>query len=334
MAHEISRWRVVLRTYVVRNPEGKENVAHELGVSVRTIDRWIAKSSTTDPERRHIAKLARAIPGHEEEMELSLKRDYPDAFEQVVGDKIMIPSPFYDRPLESLAMSASNLSRPDIRQTVMKQMVRHLDPNEVGLMVLFVQCVKPVEPDGRVNSLLVHSSGHGTNESLWQYRQVERPYMLGAGSLSAMAIVRGDMAFYPQDMDKIDNTTIILHGDKMQSCVALPIFREGDIAGALFIASVQPEFFVEVRRELIKKYSYLFAVGLRDHEFYPQSQIDLQPMPSLSHQSKIYRGSQQFLEDLAKQFPHDTPDQLENRARQIFDECLIIIKERESANAE
>lgn len=322
-----SQWREILRGFVIHNPDGKENVARVLGVSPRTIDRWIAKSSTTDPERKHISKLANVVPGREEEMRLSLKRDYPDAFDEVVLDRIMIPSAFYQRPIAALVRSARNVARPTVRSTIMKEIATHLDPNKSGIMILFAQCVKPVKPDGQVTSLHFQASGYGTGP--WQYKQIEKSFFAGDGSLCAMAIVRGDIALFPQDIARINYTAPVLHGKEMRSCAAFPVLREGDIAGALFVASIQSEFFIEARRDLIADYVDLFAaLGLRDNEFYPPEKIALQPLPSAAHQNEIYLYAQRFLDDLAQKFPDDTPEQREERARQIFhEECNLFRKD-------
>jgi len=312
----VSQWRLILREYLEKNPGEKKVVASKTGASVRSIDRWIEDGSKTDPERPRIPILANAVPGRESEMRLSLEHDYPAAFKRASKQEIMsnIPSPFYARSLEALATTARNLARPTIMKSVLKQLAGHLDPDEEGLMILFAQCVKPIEPDGKITSLIV-LPGHGTNK--WQHQQIAQPFMAGAGSLCATAVVRGDMALYPQDIIKVNNDAPLLSKDELHSCAAFPVLREGDVAGALFVGAALPKFFTDARRKLIVDYSYSFALALRDHEFYPIDQIDLNTMPSLTHQSEIYRHSQRFLEDLAQQYPADTLSQLEDRAREL-----------------
>lgn len=332
---QISQWRLILRKYLEENPGEKNRVAKMLDTTVRSVERWIADGSTTAPERSKVPKLALMVTGKEHEMELSLRQDYPKAFERPVGSEIMpnIPAQFILRPLEAYATTARHLNRSSIMSMVFRQMVSHLDPYEEGMAVLFAQCIPPTEPGGQVTGLSVHTPGHGT--SPWHYQQFEKPYIVGSGSLSAMAIYRGDIALYPQDVYTLDYISPILYSDEIQehgSCAAYPVLREGDTAGALFLVSKQREFFTETRRLLIKQYATFFALAIRDNEFYPISRIQLQPMPSLPHQNTIYVESQQFLEDLRKQYPNDTPEQVEARARQIFNECLEIIKEREMAN--
>lgn len=335
MTSQTSQWRLLLRIYFEENPGEKKRVAKMLDTTVRTVERWVMDNATTAPERSKVLKLAQMVPGKEHEMELSLRQDYPEAFERPVGSEIMpnIPAQFILRPLEAYATTARHLNRSSIMSMVFRQMVSHLDPYEEGMAVLFAQCIPPVEPGGKVTGLSVHAPGHGTPP--WHYQQFKSPYIVGSGSLSAMAIYRGDIALYPQDVYKLDYISPILRCDEIQehgSCAAYPVLREGDTAGALFLVSKQHEFFTETRRLLIKQYAAFFALAIRDNEFYPISQIQLQPMPSLPHQSTIYFESQQFLEELARQYPNDTPEQLEARARQIFDDCLKIIKERESIN--
>lgn len=330
-----SQWRLILREYIAKNPDEKRAIARKLEVSLRSIERWTADESTTAPDRSKVFKLSQMVPGKEQEMRLSLQRDYPEAFERPSGSEILsnIPSVFLLRNIGTLATTARKLARPTIMSSTMRQMAGHLDPDEEGILVLFAQCVKPVESDGKVGSLTIHTTGYGTER--WRYQQVERSYMIGADTLSATAVNRGDIVLYPQDEPHIDysKASLIIHGENIRSAAAYPVLREGDIAGALFVASAQVDFFTETRRELIKQYADSFALALRDNEFYPSSQIELQPMPTVVHQSVIFVESQQFLEGLAQQFPNDSVEQLEERARQIFFESLAIIKERES-NAE
>lgn len=317
-----SQWRLILRKYLVENPEEKRHLATRLGASERSIDRWIAPNGTTNPERRHVPKLVKAVPEHEEEMRLSLERDYPDAFESANVDILPnIPSAFYSRIAETKATTAPSLNRPTNVSTALRQIGNHLDPDEEGLVVLFVRCVSPLEPSERITGLVVHQSGYGTGQ--WQYKQVERSYMLGSGTLCAYALIRGDLVLYPQDVPNIDYTSLpILHGEDLHSCAAFPILREGNVAGSLFVGAKNKEFFTEARRLLLRQYSYLFALVLRDNEFYPVEQIDLQVMPSLEHQSEIFFRSQQFLEDLKKKYPDESAAQLERRARDIFHEYI------------
>lgn len=336
MTFPTSQWRLLLREYIATNPEEKKAIAKKLDVSVRTIERWTADGSTTAPERNKVFKLAQMVPSREQEMRLSLQRDYPDAFERPSGGEILsnIPSVFFQRDVTTLATAARKLARPTIMSSTMRQMVGHLDPDEEGILALFAQCVKPVEPGARIGGLTILTTGYGTTER-WQLQQVERTYMIGAGTLCAVAINRGDVALYPQDEPNIDyeRISLICHAKDIGSAASYPVYREGDIAGALWIGAVERDFFSETRRELFKQYTDKFALALRDSEFYPSSQIELQHMPTLVHQSAIYIGAQQFLEGLAQQYPNDTVEQLEVHARQIFQECLEIIKERE-ANAE
>lgn len=315
MASRLSHWQLLLREYLERNPEEKKRIANALNVSVRTVDRWIA--GTTDPSRPLVPRLATVIPGKETEMRLSLEREYPSAFERASEQEIMsnVPSPFYARELESLAKLAGNVSRSTIRSSVLKQMGGHLDPDEEGILILFAQCVKPID-GGKVASLQVHALGYGTNK--WQYQQVKEPYHIGGSSLCARAILSGEIALSPQPIGPSTIPEPLLCMGEICSCAAFPVFREGEVAGALFLAAAQPKFFTEARRGLIEQYSYSFALSLRDHEFYPMDHIDLQPMPSIPHQSEIYRLSQLFLIGLSAQFPDDTPEQLERRAREIF----------------
>lgn len=328
-----SQWRLILRTYFEANPEEKKVVAKKLDTTVRSVERWIADGSTTAPERAKVFRLSQVVPGREQEMRLSLQRDYPDAFERPSGGEILsnIPSVFFQRDITTLATAARKLARPTIMSSTMRQMVGHLDPDEEGILVLFAQCVKPVEPGARIGALTIHTTGYGTTER-WQLQQIERSYMIGADTLCAVAINRGDVALYPQDEPNIDyvRTSLICHAKDIKSAAAYPIYREGDIAGALWIGAGERDFFSETRRELFKQYTDKFALALRDNEFYPSSQIELQHMPTLVHQSAIYIGAQQFLEGLAQQYPNETMEQLEEHARQIFQECLVIIKERET----
>lgn len=317
-----SQWRLILRKYLAENPKEKRPIVAQLGTSVRSLERWVAINSETDPDPRFVPKLVNAVPGYEEEMELSLKQDYPDAFESANVDILPnIPSAFYARLASTRATAAPNLNKSTNFPAVLRQIGNHLDPREKGLLVLFARCVSPLEPGGRITGLAIHPSGYGTGE--WRDKQIKHTYMIGSGSLCAHAIVTGGIALYPQDVPGIDYASYpILYGEDMRSCAAFPVLREGYVAGALFVGAKQEAFFTEARRELFREYAYLFALALRDNEFYPVEQIDLRVMPSIEHQSEIFFRSQQFLEEMAKKYPDETPAQIEQRARDIFHEYV------------
>lgn len=317
-----SQWRLILRKYLAENPKEKRPIVAHLGTSVRSLERWVAINSETDPDPRFIPKLVNAVPGYEEEMELSLKQDYPDAFESANVDILPnIPSAFYARIASTRATAAPNLNKPTNFSALFRQIGNHLDPREKGLLVLFARCVSPLEPGGRITGLVIHSSGYGTGE--WENKQIKHTYMIGPGSLCAHAIVNGGIALYPQDVPGINYASYpILYGEDMRSCAAFPVLREGYVAGSLFVGAKQEAFFTEARRELLREYAYLFALALRDSEFYPVEQIDLQVMPTIEHQSEIFFRSQQFLEALAKKYPGESVAQLEQIARDIFEEQI------------
>lgn len=316
-----SQWRLILRKYLAENDGEKQDLAKRLGVSVRSIDRWISPNAKTDPERRIVPRLVGAVPGHKEAMRLSLEQDYPDAFENANVDILSnIPSEFYARVAETRATAAHNLNRPTNMATVLRQIGNHLDPDESGLVVLFARCVSPLEPGGRITGLAIHPSGYGTGQ--WQYRQVERSFMIGSGSLCAYALLQSGIALYPQDILVDYSLYPIIHSEALRSCAAFPVLREGNVAGALFVGAKQEEFFSEARRLLLRQYAYLFALALRDDEFFSVEQINFQIMPSFAHQSEIFFRSQQFLEALAKKYPDKTPAQLEQIARDIFEEQI------------
>jgi hypothetical protein len=303
-------------------------LAKQIPVDYGTINRWINGSSTPrDPDV--IRELARRVREIDPQIEAAL-RDVPEflpAFELPASeDDVRVPASYSEDALEMLASVAKFVSQYTIQSHVYEYIVSQLDPHKDGLMLLFVQCIEPASPSEKVTALKA-VPGRGTGP--WAANQIEHAFIIGSGTLCAAAIASGRPAFYPVDQSFM--RSVPLHAQEhIRSFGAFPVSRWGDeIAGVLFIASVHTDFFTPTRRKLMKTYANMFALSLKEMQFYSSDRIDLQPFPSAQNQSAVLKRFHRAIVSLHEQpeYKDLSVEELERLAIQRIDE--ICLKEQE-----
>jgi GAF domain-containing protein len=113
----------------------------------------------------------------------------------------------------------------------------------------------------------------------------QKSFFLGAESITGQAVMACS-PFVIQNIRNRDEPGIqSIHLDEyIMSAAALPLHRDGHVAGCLLVVSTQPNFFLPSRFALIEQYGHLLVVAFNDDEFYERQQIDLQFVPSLREQ--------------------------------------------------
>jgi hypothetical protein len=132
----------------------------------------------------------------------------------------------------------------------------------------------PPDSTGFVTQLRVHH-GSGTNENLWGLRQIDEEFLVGAQSLCGAAIQLAGPAFYRQHPAP-EIADHFFYPDSIGSAGVFPLTLWGQkIAGMLFVASVNPDFFSQSKRNVLRVYANILALGLKESQFYPSDLIRL-----------------------------------------------------------
>jgi len=279
-------WREFLAT-VIRDTKEKQRIANEIGVDPVTLMRWATKESSPRP-RSLLNRLVNALPSHREQLSELIREEFPNVLEEddptlFFIDSVIkeVPSVLYARILEAHATIVDTIRTWTISNLVMQQLVRQLDPEQVGIAALIVQCVPPSEHDQKVRSLREQF----LEKSPALKDVAQRAYFLGAESLVGYAIT----ACHPvvvQDIQGDADLLVVHQMEEMNSAVAYPLQRAGQVAGSLLILSTRKQYFSSARLALIQSYTHLLTLAFRECEFYALQDIELQIMPSEAVQTR------------------------------------------------
>lgn len=335
MPEQFADWRQMLHEYLqVRGREARERLAEESDISERTLYRWAQGGTPEDPKK--LEGLARAMHGVQDQMLIAVRRAFPKSFAlegrmdvSFSSGSLVLPSIelyYYVRALEARAVMVPQSSYSTIYREVLRQLVRQLDRDQKGMLVVLAQCVTP-EPGKKVRRLKVHPRGYGTDA--WRLNQIRKEFSVGAASLTGTAVATGRPAFWPSDMITVATRLHIPHYELVKSSAAFPILYAGKVAGALFIASTIQDFFSPSRVDLITHYVNIFALAFESHEFYSLDEIDLfYNIPSDDHQNEYYEAYNDFVNDLADQYPDASSEEIGQMAHEIVQEKFDLLKKQ------
>ena len=159
-----------------------------------------------------------------------------------------------------------------------QQSLVQLDPDQLGMEVIVVQCVPPIS--GQSVRSLCERIAVGT--APWSTKVEQRLRFLGAESLAGWTVGRGE----PRILQNLGQQEFLFIGSAPheKSAVAWPIQCEGRLAGSLLLVSTQQGYFTPAYLSSIELYTNSLALAFRDEDFYPLSEINLHGMPVLSTQ--------------------------------------------------
>jgi hypothetical protein len=300
-------WRLALRNL---GPDERRELAELLKVDDTTVLRWgLGQATPRKPEA--IRNLAKYMP----KLETLLREEFPAAFDTTVDEGVQLQMPA-DHPMTILSLYsrvAKNMLNPTLQTYVYEYMASQLDPYRDGIVFLFAQCVAPPEHEPVI--ALEIKPGYGTKQ--WSVHQIEKPFLLGKGTLCGVAVSTGRPAFYPHDQ-AFRKFAPVVQVDRLKSVGVFPVTRCGEIAGGLFCGSVVENFFSPPRKKLIKEYAELFALSLRDEQFYPQERIALTTVPTPEHQKVLLQDFYELMEECSLASEQELSlDELEEQAMQV-----------------
>lgn len=316
-------WREFLAT-VIRDTKEKQRIASEMGVDPITLTRWAMKESSPRP-RSLLNRLVNALPLHREQLSELIREEFPNVLEEddptlFFIDAVIkeVPSVLYARILEAHATVVDTIRTWTISNLVMQQLVRQLDPEQVGIVASIVQCLAPSQHDHKVRGLREQFQ-----EKSPALRDVpDRGYFMGAESLVGYTVVKCRPAVV-QDTH-LNAAPLVVHQiEEMNSAAAYPLQKAGRVAGSLLILSTQKQYFSHARQALIQSYAHLLNLAFHDNEFYPLEDIELQIMPSEAVQDAYLSTFNQKVNELLSRAERNGHSLARPQAEQMVIEAFV-----------
>jgi transcriptional regulator with XRE-family HTH domain len=283
MDSPLQDWRELLGILTERSAE-RQRAADELGVTPYTITRWVNR--TSEPRLHSLKRLPEVFPRYKQHLadlieaelnpyKLLQTRSSPD---QSLVDTLDVPVEYLIRALSAYARVRGPLRTWSLCSLAIQQILVQLDPDQLGMEVIVVQCVPPIL--GQSVRSLCERIAVGT--APWSTKVEQRLRFVGAESLAGWTVGRGE----PRILQNLGEQEFLLVGSAPheKSAVAWPIQREGRLAGSLLVVSTQQGYFTPAHLSSIELYTNSLALAFRDEDFYPLSEISLHVMPVLSTQ--------------------------------------------------
>lgn len=268
----VDAWREILGR-CIEDPKEKRRIANLLGVlSMRTLDRW-AQGESTPKNAQVIRKLGKSVSTFQQELDDALRIAFPEAFIPHSAEPLFpsqshitergIPTEFVFRILNAYTTLSMSLQQWTIANLVLEQMIHHLDPDSIGMGVIFAQCVK------NRNSLQFVD---GVGNNLWDTSCLAFPDNCKVElSITRSVVTTGIPQFIQVSPGNPPGEMyLFLHYHEIRALAIYPIQRSGNSAGALLICARWEDFFSFLRRKLIHDYAELFSLAFRDQDFYKE----------------------------------------------------------------
>ena len=302
-------WRIYL-AHVAKTPKERQELAKKIGVTARTLDRWIT-GEAKNPQEYLLQKLLEVLPAQRSHLVTLLKEEFP-AFEPSLlpTDEAVkeIPIAFYARVLETNAQIADPLHFWTMTSLILQQMMYQLDPKKQGLHLTIVSCLPPADQTGHVRSL-VETVEQGTPPWKTTTSSMRGPF-LGAESLAGYVVAAGKPAWI-QDIAAEAHLFPVRREPYEVSAAAYPIARKGLVAGCLIAASTQRDFFSDVKLQLMYHYTQMLVLAFDPEAFYPRERIRLHTGSQTAEQTALFARFSQRLVLLSRIHPHLSQQQRE-----------------------
>jgi hypothetical protein len=221
----------------------------------------------------------------------------------------------YRRVLELReAAIEDDVRRWQITQAIFEDALLRLDPEHLGLSILYARLMPPRE-DGIHSLYELEMRGSYP----WPFTLESKVY-LGSTTLAGTAAMLQHM----QRWDDLDSNwrLQIMVDDLERSACAQPLILAGRMAGVLVVSSVQPGFFIDAMVcQSVIEYARLLTLALNDGDFYPFSQLHLRPMPDLKWQrAEMSRSYMNRVIACARQENLSLPEAEEHVRREMEEE--------------
>jgi hypothetical protein len=303
---EKAEWRELLRLWMDRASQDMlEKMLEDVDTTKRNVYRWI-KGPTGPDSRRKVMMLERHIP----EMGPALKKAFPRYYEVAQDATLRAVAPVFAQVLRAQQTTERSMILQTITSIVLYALVNHLDIEKVGLMAFLGQ-LRSSRNDGQADQVLIHAwSGHGTNQ--WFELQAHKSYVASSTSLCAQAVTSGFPVFSSRDRDRVACSAETQYVDQIKSAASYPVLRFGRIAGVIYLASAQEDFFDSTKKETLEHYARMISEAFFDEDFYAKEHITIQ--------ASIENAYQQFMQRVKRKNPGMSYEQLKEHAEKVFQE--------------
>ena len=283
-------WRDLLKE-LIRDVQVRQRIIAELEINPITLNRWIQGESK--PRPRSLRRLLFALPEYREDLSALFEEEFDDftaeTREGVVQNvALTIPAEFYKRVLHTLSAIPSTLRFSSLCDLILQQAIEQLDPHGQGVAVIVASCMPPSSLQ-KIRSLR-ERAGRGTTP--WPRDLDQYAILLGVESLAGHAVSTGHLEVN-QALGKLLSLSLGYKSVWEESAAAVPIMREGKIAGCLLVSSAQLNYFPPERCTLIESYAELIALAFEAHDFYEPQQIELGFLPPYDVQQPYLFGFRQ-----------------------------------------
>lgn len=269
-----NKWRELLGK-IINDPQERQRIANEVGVSPITLTRWVSGESR--PRSQNLRQLLSALPEQRQAfLELLPKEFEKFMTESADADDVIqgIPSTFYARVLHDHCTLPKALHMSSLCDLILLQALTQLDPNRVGLEITVVRCMHPDSND-KVRSLY-ECMGRGT--AMLDRELEQKGLFLGAESLAGYVVSTGHYRVIHSREEGYHPFPAHWMGWE-QSAIAYPIMRANLIAGCLLASSTQPHYFLASRQALLQNYTELLSLAFEAEAFYELRNIELGMIP-------------------------------------------------------
>jgi len=269
-------WRDLLKE-LIRDAQVRQRIITELEINPITLNRWIQGESK--PRPRSLRRLLFALPEHRESLLSLIEQEFDDFASETREDALQnasltIPAEFYKRVLHTLSAIPSVLRFSSLCDLILQQAIEQLDPSGQGVAIIVASCM-PSSSSEKIRSLR-ERAGRGTTP--WPRDLEQYAILLGVESLAGHAVSTGHLEVN-QALGKRLSLSLGYKSVWEESAAAIPIMREGRIAGSLLVSSAQLNYFSPERCSLIENYAELIALAFELQDFFEPQQIELGFLP-------------------------------------------------------
>jgi hypothetical protein len=282
-------WQELLQR-LIEDPKEKERIIQQAHIQPITLTRWI--KGTCSPRAENLRALFKAIPSSSLQTFAQLiSVDFPNLLtEQFRKESVQTEPPleFYTCVLSAYTNMMPPLYPQVLRDLILQQMIKHFDPNRLGLSIRIAQCLwNPHEH--KVRSLYA-MGGIGTPP--WSRDLDQQAIFLGAESLAGIAVMKCCLTTASRQAEN-SALNFIHWGEHEQSLLAYPLMSHTRIAGSLLIASNLPDAFSEAHHKLIERYAHLMALAFEPDVFFDLKDIFLHTIPADLQQEPLFQQIRQ-----------------------------------------
>jgi GAF domain-containing protein len=281
-------WRDVLQRSI-KGTDERQRLAIALGLSSTTLIRWANGEST--PHYPQLIRLVQVFhPQMREEFIETLQHDYPSISSSLMEDTIgSIPPEFFAELLSLRAITPDSQRFWRISELILSQVLRQVDPNNLGMSITVAQCMPPVEEHNFKIYSLKEVAGKSSFPGASDFEHMA--LFLGAESLGGYVTETSR----PSSIENLENEKLMpSHRFELEaSAAAHPIMFGGRVAGCLSASSTRIAYFSQERMALLATFSDLVALAFEKHNFYAPEKIELKVMPNPEIQRPIIASFQQ-----------------------------------------